>query len=222
MQYVSSAATGAYMGYLYNKAGRRQKARISAKNLAIQNSNQIRRIKGGLLHELKTHDTSTATAVSSTGAIKLLTAIAQGDTSLTRDGLEIRPKNLQVRVRLIMSASARASQVRIIIFKDTEQHGLVPTIAQLLEADDAMVFTEHDTRPRFQILRDKMYVMSLTGEQIVFDKFFIKLRGKINFSGTSASSTSMGKNTLYMYIVSNEATNTVIPAIFFRLRFTDG
>lgn len=213
-------AAGALVG---TYAGRYMKSRkVPTKELAIRNARKIKRIQRGSLHELKTHDAVVTTAPGTTGVITLLSGIGQGDTSLSREGLVIAPKNLQYRFRFVQHASATSTFIRVIIFTDTEQHGVIPGLLDLLEVDDDMSFIEHDTRPRFRILRDMNFVLGDTNVKEIFVKGYIKLRGKMNFGGTAATITSMGKNALFMYIVSSEASNVPARVTSFRLRYTDG
>ncbi len=221
-QYIPGALLGGYTGYqMYRKARANKDAKLTAKKLALRNSQKIRNIQRGSLHELKTHDVSMAGTISTSGAITLLSGIGQGDTSLSRDGLQVQPRNLQFKIRLVMSATATATQVRFLIFKDTENLGTLPLIGDLLEADTTMDFTEHDTRPRFKIMRDINFNLSINGDRITFLKGFIKLKGKCWFEGTDATQASVGKNSLYVYLVSNEATNTPTHTCRFRMRFND-
>lgn len=218
-QYLAyGAMAGAGLGYALKKLKRRN---IPTKVLAQRNAQKIRRIQNGSLHELKTHDSTTSDTPNTTGLIVGLTLIAQGDTSLSRDGLQIMPKNLQFKIRVVKHGSATNTQVRIIIFKDKEQGGTLATVADLLEGDGTLDFTEHDTRPRFQILRDLDFIVQTGSETMIFRKGFIKLRGKIWFGGTSAAQTSQGKNNIYFYIVSSEATNLPSVIVQARLRFHD-
>ncbi len=220
-RYIPHAIAGGLAGYKYYRSTRDRDAKLTAKKLAVRNSQKIRNIQRGALHELKTHDVAETGTISTSGEIILLSGMGQGDTSLTRDGLQIMPRNLQFKIRLVMNSSATASQVRFMIFKDKENQGVLPTIAALLEADTTMDFTEHDTRPRFQILRDINFNLSINSDRILFMKGFIKLKGKMWFSGTAGTQTSIGKNSLYLYIVSNEATNTPTHTCRFRMRFND-
>ncbi len=150
--------------------------RVGTKKLALRNAQKIKRIQRGSLHELKTHDLINSTAIGSTGAIFGISLITQGDSSLTREGLQIQPTSLEYKLRLVINTSAVASVVRILIFRDTQQQGTIPTIAELLEADSTVSFKQHDTRPRFKILRDMIIPMSITGSsRVQFIKGYTKM-----------------------------------------------
>ncbi len=223
MQYLPYAALGAGMayktarrlGYMDNRRQYRKKIK-----LPIRNAAKIRRLQGSV--EKNTNDTINSTSPTTTGVFTRISAIAQGDTSLTRTGLKIQPLSLFYKLFLTMHASATNTTVRVIIFTDREQQGTDPTAAQLLEADSTSAFTEHDTRPRFKIHRDMVIVMGANGPNTnVFLKGFIKFgaKSKIFYSGTSAAESSLGKNNLYAYILGSEATNVPLMNLSFRLRF---
>jgi len=227
MSYARLAGLSASAGYLGYKAYKRSRAwgaRGRAK-LPIRNAAKIRRIQEGYGHEMKTHDLFNNTAGSTTGVIFGLSLIAQGDTSLSREGLQIKPKNMQYRFRITQNTGATTSFVRIMIFRDKDQTGVsLPTVTQLMESDSVDSFTEHDTRPRFTILRDMVIPMSINGaSRVHFIKGMINLgkRSKIWYLGTAASQGSQGKNNLYCYVVSSEAVQTVNLSLNFRLRYTE-
>lgn len=205
-----------YRGYRrFRGRGRRKK------KLAIRNAAKIRRLQQGFGHEKKTFDSVLSAAISTTGAITALSNMAIGDTHLTREGLQIRPASLEWKLDLRQHASATATTVRIIIFKDTQMSGTTPTVAELLELDAITSFMEHDTRPRFMVLRDMIFVFSINGNRVTYAAGGLKLKGKIWYTGSDASAAAQAKNNLFVYAVSNEAANTVANVMRFRLRFFD-
>lgn len=183
---------------------------------------KVQKIERGGNKELKTFDFSYNTDPLSTGAIALITGIAQGDTSITREGLQIRPKSLELRL-LLTANNSGTEYARMIIFRDTQQAGTAPTVAQLLEEDTVLGFPEHDTRPRFKILRDKTFKLDNGNINGHIRKYFISLpkTSRIYYSGTTGSAISMGKNNLYVYWVSTTSADHPSLSSRFRLRFTE-
>ncbi len=187
-------------------------------------SKRISRLEKGYGKELKTHDTDNSASVGTTGTFAPLTQIAQGDTSITREGLQLRPRHIEWKLLVTVHASAAQSTWRCIIFCDREQQGTTPTAAHILEADTVAAWPEHDTRPRFKILRDFVGVLSNDGgKEITFRKGIIRFgkRMKIWYSGTTAAEASNGKNNLFAYFVSSEATNKPTIRLLTRLRYVD-
>ncbi len=215
---------GAYaLNRVYGRFSRRRRVVPRGTTLPVRNAYKIRRIQQGYGQELKTFDITGNAVYDNSGSIISLSSIAQGDSSITREGLQIKPRHLLFRLHVNTHASATATQVRIIIFTDKQQNATAPTVAELLETDSVMFFPEHDTRPRFKIHRDMLFMVDPTTLQQRFKKGMIKFgkSAKIWYKGVAAAATSNGKNALYMYIVSNEATNTPTVQWQYRLRFID-
>ncbi len=185
---------------------------------------KMNRIERGFDKELKTFDTNTDTTRNTTANIFNLSNMAQGDTSITREGLQIQPRSLAFKLWVTPHASATASQLRLIIFKDREQHGTVPTVEEILEAEDHDSFPEHDTRPRFKFYRDIQVLIDNISHKQDYITGFIKFgkKAKIWYLGTNAQQVAMGKNTLYVLTISNEATNVPSYTLNTRLRYVDG
>lgn len=184
--------------------------------------------KGEAGREWNTHDSSQSSTVGTSMVLTHLSAMEQGTTSLTRIGLKIRAHQLRVMGTIAQNASATApTVVRQIIMQDTEQHGVDPTLAQILEGTTPTVrdFPEHDNRQRFRFLYDKLYVLN---ERVASTSFSIPIRIKkklggrvIHYIGTGATAASLGKNNLYMVLLSNDNTNPPTVSLNMRLRFTD-
>ncbi len=196
----------------------------STKKKVISVDRRLQKIERGYNKELKTHDVSAGDTPDTTGAVVGLTLIGQGDTSLAREGLQIRPRGLEFKIHAVINASATATTSRVIIFVDTQQQGTLPPITELLEGDSFVSFPEHDSRPRFKIKKDYIITQSINGhKRNVFIKGYIKFpkNAKIWYSGTDNSQGSQGKNNIYVYRVSSEATNKPTVNFYSRLRFTE-
>lgn len=177
--------------------------------------------------ELKTYDTVMNGTLGTTMTIVDVSSMAQGQTSLTRIGLKINPIHIKIYGTLAQNADATApTVVRLILVRDTEQHGLAFTLAELLEGASPTVrsLREHDTKPRFQHLWDRMFVLN---ERVANTSWMVpidykkKLSGKIHFIGTTAADASQGKNNLYLVGLSNDGTNSPTINVNIRFRFTD-
>lgn len=222
-------AISAGVGYATRKAinyalSRRRGGRVSGQIRRLDR--RITNVARNCRKEVKTHDKTASGSQGTSGTIIPLSFIAQGDTSLTREGLQINPKYMQFKLSLKKNANS-GSIFRMIIFKDREkQSGATstnPTATDLLESDDFLAYPEHDKRPRFKIYRDML--IALDGVQVseCVEKGMIKFSNKtrIWYGGTAADEQSAGKNALYMYLVSDDNTNQPSYEINTRLRFTD-
>ncbi len=194
-------------------------------------SRRITRLERGFGKELKTFDDEPfATAVSSdaasTGRIIAISNMAQGDTSLTREGLQIFPRHLQWNFKCIVDrASTVENLLHLMLFVDTQQSGVHPLIGDLMEQDAVQAFTEHDARPRFKVLRRFRITLNNLTKTVVWRHGIIKFgKGmKIWYKGVDGTAASLGKNNLYLYLQSNVQAANNPPACTFetRLRFTE-
>lgn len=228
----SAIGTGVGMAMrgVKNLIWRKTSSPFATKKYVSRISRKLHRLERGYNKELKTHDVAEDTLNPVTTPYVLpLTLISQGDTSLTREGLQIKPRHLQFKFLLNRSAdSTIATVVRLILFADREQQGTVPAVADILESSAWSAWTEHDTRPRFKIYRD--WTIPLQGTLSLPDsnnnqlyKGIIKFgkKAKIWFSGTGLTQASQGKNSLYLLMLSNETTNYPVLSWYSRLRFTE-
>lgn len=218
--YVPAIIGGTALAHQAYRRWVRPKAIKKVSNTRL--NRRLSRLERGYNKELKTLDTGTFASPTTTGQIIALTETAQGDTSLTREGLQIRPRNLQYKLYCAKNTSATLTLCRIIILLDKENTGTYPTATDFLETDATLSYTEHDTRPRYKIYKD-FAVKLTTNNPTWFKKGIIKFpkNHKIWYSGTTAAEASNGKNAMFMYCVSNEATNYPTVNYNFRLRFTE-
>lgn len=210
----------------YSNMGIFQRKRGVVTNINIGRlSSRIKRLEQGYDKEMKTYDDTRSGALPNTGAgeINCISDMAQGDTSITREGLVIQPRHLEYKF-VCLANSATLYQARVIIFVDTHQSGVAPTATELLETDASTSWIHHDTRPRFRILRDFWMVPDTATKGAIVRRGIIKFGKKfrIHYQGTGTGASSMGKNNIYLYCISNTATGAPSFNIYTRLRFVDG
>lgn len=193
-------------------------------------ANQIRKLKTGQLgKEWKTHDVAFATTVDNTGGTASMipmTAIAQGDQSIDREGLDVRVQSLKIDGYVTTSASTPTTILRMIIFSDTQQHGVKPTVTELLETASVIGLKEHEAKGRFNILLDKkmLYNHYVSGHTSVHKlSYYKKFKNgrKVSYLGTGTTSSNLGKGQLYILMISDQATYTPTVTWNARLKFTD-
>ncbi len=208
---------------LMGRGGRAARPPNNIRQYVTRVSKRLKKLETGYGKELKTLDTVNEGTRSTTGQILPLTAMSQGDTSLTREGLQIRPRHLQYKIVNTIHANDTACTTRYIIFSDKEMQGTYPTPAQLMEGDHIASWPEHDTRPRFRIHKVITISHSINGNRRQTRNGIIKFSAnhKIWFSGTNAAEASLGKNHLFLYVVSDEQTNSPQGNFYTRLRFTE-
>lgn len=202
------------------------KTYTASKSLVARSLRRISRLEKGISgREWKTHDVSSSTAVSTTGSVIPISAMAQGDTSLLREGLQVRMQTIAYRLTCTLNTSVSSTKIRFIVVMDKECHGVAPTVAELLEAGSPIEFKEHDQRGRFRFLSDKTYMINsqYSGQEFqIFKRWFKNLKGRKHwYIGTAGSTANLGKNALYLVMISDQATYTPTVAYRTRLRFTD-
>lgn len=188
---------------------------------------RMTRLEQGTNRELKTYDDEHNATMTSTWTIFAISDMAQGDTSITRDGLQIQPRHLSYKLRTSQGESDTDKDVhsRVVIFQDREQHGTTPTAAEVFEGatPDSYAFPEHDTRPRFKILRDINFVYNTNGQNNFYKQGIIKFakNSRIWYEGTTGSEASLGKNNIFVAYITNQATAPPGCNHRYRLRFVD-
>lgn len=211
----------------YKKSYRRKPMRRaggkaqSYANLAVKAFKMAVALKGIINSEKHVHDVGITSAISSTGTVSTISGVAQSDDISGRTGRSILAKSIQLKSTMASHASATGSRVRTIIFVDNMNQGSTPSVTDILTEDgnpEALrnVLTEQG---RFRVLYDHIHRLdNVSAKQVTIDKY-IKLNHHIFFEGTAAA--NVGKGSLWLLRVSNEATNTVSQNTETRLRFYD-
>ncbi len=158
------------------------------------------------------------------GVIVGISQLAQGDTNLTREGNKVIAKRINLRLRFLKTV-ATTDTMRVIIFADKEQHGTIPTLANVLQSVDTTSHLNINNKVRFRIFKDMIVNFSSDdagGPDLVYRQIKVNLRNMpIFFIGTAADDASAGKNNLYLLAVAFEGTTftTIIGSL--HLFFTD-
>lgn len=117
---------------------------------------------------------TTPTVASWDGQVVLLSGVAQGDTTLTREGRQLTLRSMSMKYQWdILNPSdalaavptvARPKFVRCIIFRDKLGDGTVPTAGNVLQtpgtASACLQHLEYTQIDRWAILHDKVYTIS--------------------------------------------------------------
>jgi len=194
---------------------------------------RISNVYRNIRQEIKVHDaiyTLNPTRNDSAAAnMRALTAIAQGDSDITRDGLQINVKSIQVKGQIYMNLGAGVTQsqsVRMLIFRDNNYlNASVPTPSMLLEstpfgtADAPFGMRNRKERERFKIIYDKLFTFSNNGTNTQVFNIYRRVNAKTTFSDTTNS--SYGKNSFWLLMVSGQDTTLPTANVISRVSFTD-
>lgn len=198
------------------------KRRYSAIQLASKAYRAARYLKTMVNAEKKKYDASTTLSVANAGASYAhLNAIAQGDGNGSRDGNSILMHSLSARFTVKQHASATMSQVRIILLQDSQQVGdTTPGWSTIFNDTDVNAFLHAQTGVgRFTILASRIVSLQSNGKQVQNLSLNLRLNKHARFNGTAA--TDIQKNGIYLFAISDEATNTPTVEYHTRLNFYD-
>lgn len=159
--------------------------------------------------------------INNAGTMFYLSGVAQGTDQSTRNGNSIKYVQQFIRGSMVISPSANTSIVRMILFKDNDNQGAVPTAADLLANADVNGQLSQFNGKRFTIIRDKCYSLDINNRRTLTYKFFMKGGFHIKYGGSSATVSSQKENGIFLFIITNESTN--LPSITYnsRIRFID-
>lgn len=161
---------------------------------------------------------------STTGDIRQMCDVAQGDSFDARDGNSVKWVHANMKGFVTKHTSATQTTVRIMLLLDKQPNGALPTLAQVL--DNTYSF-EPTLRPlnvnfgsRFVLLASKMLTVDTNMPRRQF-KWFKKISHHTKYNGATSAITDVNTNSLVMVSVSSEATNT--PTIDYNMqsRFID-
>lgn len=209
-----------YKRKFYKKRGRKRpwyKKKYSAMDAGRYALSQIWKLKGLVNVEKKKLDTiSTGSAISNSGTIVHLSAIAQGDGDNNRSGNSVYARSLNLKGTLSMHGSASNTFVRMSLVMDTQQIAdTSPSFTDIYENSDINSHLNNTTVGRFKVLCSRTYNLSVTNTNKIL--YINKaMRHHIRYNGSA--STDQQKGALYLVFVSNEATNT--PNVNYEARLT--
>ena len=171
--------------------------------------------------EEKFLDVSGSQTVSSTGSIVALSQIAQGSDYTNRVGDSIKLQRIEFRAKYIMNTASTGTILRVIIFRDLFQQGVDPTVTNVIGGTGALNPKNFLLRDRFSLLYDELCYMSNVGEDGGVIQFSMPHEGHVKYIGTTAATASNGFGSIYMLLLSDEATNVPTFTWHSSIYFTD-
>lgn len=153
------------------------------------------------------------TTVAAAGSVTSVCDIAQGDTTITRDGDRITTISVLLKGFLSQHANATGSTVRICLIRDKRGTTTFPTIANVFETLAEFTGNRNrgvlqDAQSRFDIIIDKFFTMNDGG--VLSHQFseYRKIGGKvIEFTGPAID--DQGAGALYIFLGTNETGSNI-------------
>ncbi len=182
-------------------------------------------LKSLLNVEIKNHDVqTTSAALDQTFDINQLTNIAQGDTTVTRDGAQCKVVAVEFNALIIANDTNPKTAVRLMLVCDKQTNQAIYNIADLLDdstaVDNIVSPLNLNNKHRFNVIYDRVHYCSLA-KPVIHVKRTFKMNLLIRYDGSTPSIADLTQNSLSFNTVSNEATNTPTIAFFHRIRYVD-
>ncbi len=176
--------------------------------------------------EFKNHDVSgTTVSVTVAPIIVPLTNIAQGDTTITRDGASLKVMSLRCSYSLNANASAQNTLVRVMIVIDRQTNEAIYTGGDLLldvtSGDNIVSPRNLNNNTRFKVLYDRVHAFTELGVSSNHRLFYKKLNLKLRFDNAAGAITSLTQSSMSFVFMSNQSTNTPTITHANRIRFID-
>lgn len=218
------------MPYKSGKKKYRHPSYISCGKLVVSDAQKAlkiaQQVKSLLNVEVKNHDVQQSLVnITSTPVIVQLTNIANGDTTNTRDGSQVKLTALEFTMQILLNSSATRSSFRCLIICDKQTNQALYTPGDVLEdvSGTDMIFSpiNLDNKRRFQILADFTSHVGTAEGRIKHFKRYIKLNKIIRWDASTPSIADLTQSSLSLLMVSTEGTNGVTVTTFSRLRFVD-
>jgi len=190
--------------------------------LAMKAYKGFRFIRGLVNVEKKYFDiTPISGAITNTGSVTNLTATAQGDDVANRNGNSILGKTMYIRFHWYRDVvnTAATNTVRMIVVKDMENTGSAITVTDLLATNTVDAPLNVDHTARYQIMKDKVYTLSLNGSEGVASHWFIRVNDHVKYTGSA--NTDIYKNQIYLVLLTSETANAPVCNLTSRFGFYD-
>lgn len=165
-------------------------------------------LKGLVNAEKKFHDVSFTLTPSTTASTQSFHAIAQGDASSDRNGNSLLAKYLRIRLNFAPHASEQSTLVRVLVVQDKHQVAdNPPSYSDVVDSTGAGIdsFLNSNTVGRFRVLHDRKYRVANDLPDVT-KNLALKINNHVRYNGTTTA--DIQKNGLYMFLVSDQATNT--------------
>lgn len=181
--------------------------------------------------ENKVHDVDGTFQPEALTVPVFLTQVQAGDTSRTRDGREITPRSLQVRMHLKANFSVngmtpvRVTFVRVRLQTDSSEASamddLVYDSASIATGDTILAPYNRDTRVNYEVLLDRRYVLSpAEGGHNLFFRFGRKQLRRIMYADDTAT-TVTGTNHVIMFVRSDQTGTAPSMSYWSRMLYKD-
>lgn len=164
-------------------------------------------------------DNPPGTIVTTTGSVTHLSPLLHGTTDTTRIGDRVTYRSLLFRMFVTPNSTAGINYLRAVIVRDKQANASAPTMAQVFQTASIVLSPLNDDfSERFKVLYDRLFTVDTdaTGAQV--EKIYRKFKFVTEYDDTAAIPNT---NSVYLLLLSDQATNGPSVAFWSRLRYTD-
>ncbi len=179
--------------------------------------NEIRKL---INVETKFFDVNSSVSADSSGTVISLSTLAQGLDVSNRIGDSIKLQDIFVNLFYTIGTTATKTVLRAVVFRDLDGYGTSPTVANVLTGGVYLAPPQFLNKDRFSILYDEFVTMQSVNDTDGVTIFHMPHEGHIKYFNTTAASTSNGKGSLYLLLISNESAGTNSPTVNYSTRIT--
>jgi len=192
-----------------------------AYDLAISTAKGLQAIRKLINIETKVLDTVNGATIPNTGTVSTVSSIAQGLDYTNRVGDSIKIQYMEFKFRWTIGASATNSFVRVMVVRDLDGYGSTPALTDILATANVLSPINYLHKDRFSVLFDEVEVLTSANNTSSVGAYLTPHAGHIKYLGTSSSTASNGKGSVYMVFLGSEATNVPRVDFYSRIAFTD-
>jgi len=172
-----------------------------------------------------TNEQTALTMAITAGTIVQLTNLSQGDTTLTRDGSQIKAVSIQIDYFIKGHVDELGTAARLMLVHDKQTNQAAYASSDLLHdvtINDVVVSPRNlDNTQRFSVLYDKTHIMGNNGSNISRGSFYKPLQIKLRYDGNDGTIADLTQSSLSLFVCSSVVANPPIMTASIRIRFVD-
>ncbi len=195
----------------------------SGKNLSIAKKalRKVTRLEKKVRPEVKRLDSGILVLTPAiAGLMNHMSAVAQGNTEQSRDGLKIQAIGFTLRFHITTHLTATITAVRIMVIRDNRQEeSVIPSVLDVLLSADPFSQNSRVNPKRFSVLYDYTVSLNNLARTGVVKHTFKKFQTPMQFIGAAGS--TMTRNGIYILTIGSVGANLPTVRLSFRLFFTD-
>jgi len=187
---------------------------------AVWAAKQIWKLKGLVNSEMLKLDTSASNDnVTDSGSVYHLTAVPQGDTSVSRTGNSIFVRSSNLKGFVVRGSSGDvAIEFNVSLVMDTQQvSDTLPSVTDIYASASPHAHLNGNTVGKYKILYSKKYILTNANNNTYNIDFNLPMRHHVRYNGTGSGDIQKGG--LYLIFRSSQATSNY-PAVSFEHRLS--